>query len=208
MLLTRKLNLFFKKNFGDALSLMPTLVKDFKNNPTSSLVTMRCFPWSFKDKALILGDAAHAIVPFFGQGMNCAFEDCYVFNELIDKYGIEDLEKLYITFQESRKPNADAIADMALENFIEMRDKVSDKHFLFKKKVQHKLGNEFPGRFLSRYELVSFTTKPYSEAVLLGEKGDKLTEELIKDIDDEDITKVDMSKATILMEKYFPNSIL
>jgi kynurenine 3-monooxygenase len=157
---------------------------------------------------LYKGDAAHAIVPFFGQGMNAGFEDCKVFNDLLNQHGSDDWEKLFKAYQEARKVNADAIADMAQENFIEMRDKVADPVFLFKKKVQHMLGNEFPGRFLSRYELVSFTTKSYAEAFRLGALGDKVTDELIKDIPDLDIQKVDMKKAKELMDTHFPNPIL
>lgn len=202
---------FFKRDFADAIPLMPNLIHDWRANPTSSLVTVRCFPWSYDGTAclfgkilfiLILGDAAHAIVPFFGQGMNAGFEDCNIFSQMLDSMGPQ-WKQLFQEFQKTRKPDADAIADMALENFIEMRDKVGNADFLFAKQVQHKLGNEFPGRFNSRYELVSFTTIPYSEAARLGKLIDHVTNELVKDAD-RNIDKVDMNKAKELMDKYFP----
>jgi len=197
---------FFKRDFPDSVPLMPNLLQDWKHNPTGSLVTVRCYPWSINDKICLFGDAAHAIVPFFGQGMNAAFEDCDIFNQLLDQYK-GNWQTIFDKYQIARKINSEAIADMALENFVEMRDKVADPDFLFKKKVQHMLGNEFPGRFNSRYELVSFSNLPYREAFNLGQIGDMITDELIKDTNG-DIKKIDMSKAKELIDKHFPHAHL
>ncbi|MCX6274062.1 MAG: FAD-dependent monooxygenase [Bacteroidetes bacterium] len=159
----KKVKAFFEKIFPDALPLMPTLEDDFFNNPTGSLVTVKCSPWNFKDKLLLIGDAAHAIVPFYGQGMNCGFEDCRVFDEMISKEN--DWEKLFSAFGKSRKPNSDAIADMAVENFIEMRDLVGDKKFLLRKKIEALINQKHPDKWTPQYTLVTFSPDvPYSEA--------------------------------------------
>ena len=163
----KKVKAFFEKIFPDALPLMPTLEDDFFNNPTGSLVTVKCSPWNFKDKLLLIGDAAHAIVPFYGQGMNCGFEDCRVFDEMIGKEN--DWEKLFSTFGKSRKPNSDAIADMAVENFIEMRDLVGDKKFLLRKKIEALINKKHPDKWTPQYILVTFSPDvPYSEAQRQG----------------------------------------
>jgi kynurenine 3-monooxygenase len=129
---------FFKQEFPDAVPLMPTLIDDWMTNPTSSLVTVKCKPWVWDEKIALIGDAAHAIVPFYGQGMNCGFEDCVVLNELMDKHG--DLNGACLKEYETlRKPDGDAIADLAIANFIEMRDKTADKTFLLQKKLKHTL---------------------------------------------------------------------
>ncbi len=146
---------FMQKYFADVVAIMPTLQHDFFNNPTSTLVTVRCFPWSFEDKACLVGDAAHAIVPFFGQGMNCGFEDCVVFDEMMEKHG-DNWKKLFHEFEQSRKPNGDAVAQLALDNFVEMRDKTADPKFLLRKKVEAKISAEHPN-FLSMYAQVTFS---------------------------------------------------
>lgn len=155
---------FFNRQFPDAVPLMPTLVHDFMNNPVSSLITTKIFPWKYEDKSCLIGDAAHAIVPFYGQGMNAGFEDCTVLEGLMEEYG-EDWNTILAQFQEKRKPNADAVADLALNNFIEMRDKVADPVFLERKKVEKELGLRFKGRFNSVYEMVSFSHTPYAYAL-------------------------------------------
>ncbi|MFA6059725.1 MAG: NAD(P)/FAD-dependent oxidoreductase [Taibaiella sp.] len=155
---------FFNRQFPDAVSLMPTLVHDFMNNPVSSLITTKIFPWKHEDKSCLIGDAAHAIVPFYGQGMNAGFEDCTVLEGLMEEYG-EDWNTILAQFQEKRKPNADAVADLALNNFIEMRDKVADPVFLERKKVEKELGLRYKGRFNSVYEMVSFSHTPYAYAL-------------------------------------------
>ncbi len=169
---------FFQKQFPDVLQMIPNLVDEYMENPTSSLVTVRSFPWSYSDKLCLMGDASHAIVPFFGQGMNAGFEDCFEFGKLLDKHG-ENWEALFKEFEKSRKPNADAIADMALENFIEMRDKVADQKFLLRKKIEAKLNKKYPEHYVSKYSLVSFSTQPYRHALEMGYRQDALFEKVL-----------------------------
>lgn len=169
---------FFQQQFPDALPLMPTLVKDFFGNPTGSLMTVKCYPWSVENVSVLLGDAAHAIVPFFGQGMNCSFEDCYWLDECIARYGANDWKKIFQEFEQIRKINTDAIADLAVENFIEMRDRVADPHFLFKKKIGLLLEEKYPLQFVPKYSLVSFHRVPYSLALRVGQIQEKILEEL------------------------------
>ena len=157
----------------------------FFTNPTSSLVTIKCYPWIREDKFVLIGDAAHAIVPFFGQGMNCGFEDCSVLNNLMAKYG-EDWKTILSEFQQSRKPDVDAIAEMALNNFIEMRDKVADPKFLLQKKIEAKLNQKYPDKWIPAYSQVTFSPQiRYSEALARGQKQEAIMKEImkIKDID-------------------------
>ncbi|MBM3983475.1 MAG: kynurenine 3-monooxygenase, partial [Planctomycetes bacterium] len=137
------------------------------------LVTVRCGPWHLGGQALLMGDAAHAIVPFFGQGMNCAFEDCEVLAELFDAHG-GDCAEVFPRFFAARKPNTDAIAQLALDNFVEMRDTSADPNFALKRQLEHKLEAMFPGRFLSKYAMVSFHRVPYSEALARGRVQDRI----------------------------------
>jgi kynurenine 3-monooxygenase len=169
---------FFKENFADALPLMNELQQDFFANPTGSLVTVRCYPWVKEDKIALLGDAAHAVVPFFGQGMNCSFEDCVVLDECIDRH-YPNWHQIFDEYQKLRKPNADAIADLALQNFSEMADKVGDETFLHRKHIEHELAEHYPSLFQSQYELVTFTNVPYSEAKARGKVNDAIIDELI-----------------------------
>lgn len=169
---------FFNSMFPDAVPLMPDLVKDFFENPTGSLVTVRCYPW-IKNNFALIGDACHAVVPFYGQGMNCAFEDCVVLDECLEKY-LPDWDKAFDAYQKLRKPNADAIADLALQNFIEMRDLVGDEDFLHYKKVEHDLCDLYPEQFKSQYELVSFTLEPYSFAKEQGARNTEMVKYLIE----------------------------
>jgi kynurenine 3-monooxygenase len=150
----------FRAQYPDVVELMPSLVDDFEHNPVGSLVTVRAWPW-VRGRVALVGDAAHAIVPFFGQGANCAFEDCIELVECLDAAGSWDdaLQR----YQLRRKPNTEAIADMALENFVEMRDKVNSPVFRAKVAVEHALERHLAGHYVSRYELVSFTTMPYAE---------------------------------------------
>jgi len=163
----KKVKAFFEKIFPDAVPLMPTLEDDFFNNPTGSLVTVRCSPWNYKDKLLLIGDAAHAIIPFYGQGMNCGFEDCRVFDEMLKDES--DWENLFSEFGKLRKPNSDAIADMAVENFIEMRDLVGDKKFLLRKKIEALINQKYPDKWTPQYTLVTFSPDvDYAEAQRWG----------------------------------------
>lgn len=170
---------FFEKNFPDALKLMPTLTEDFRDNPTSSLVTIRCYPW-VKNKTLLIGDAAHGIVPFFGQGMNAGFEDCHVLNQLLDRFH-DDWELALPEFQKQRKPDADAIAQLALDNFIEMRDLVADADFLLRKKIEARLYELFPDKWIPLYSMVTFHENiRYSEAYQVGQKQKAIMDNVMK----------------------------
>jgi kynurenine 3-monooxygenase len=169
---------FLTKEFPDVVALSPDVVQEYMANPNGSLVTVKCFPWVYTDKLGLLGDASHAIVPFFGQGMNAGFEDCFEFGNLMDKHG-DNWEALLAEFQQIRKINADAIADMAVENFIEMRDKVADQKFLLRKKIEAKLNKNFPENYVSKYSLVSFSTKPYRYALEMGFRQDALFEKVL-----------------------------
>jgi kynurenine 3-monooxygenase len=163
----KKVKDFFEKIFPDAVPLMPTLEEDFFNNPTGSLVTVRCSPWNYEDKLLLIGDAAHAIVPFYGQGMNCGFEDCRIFDEMLNDNN--NWETLFSEFGKERKPNSDAIADMAVDNFIEMRDLVGDKKFLLRKKIEALINKKYPDRWIPQYTLVTFSPDvEYAEAQRQG----------------------------------------
>jgi len=173
---------FFNKQFPDAVPLMPTLVEDFMNNPVASLITTKIFPWKNADKSCLIGDAAHAIVPFYGQGMNAGFEDCSVLEELMEAHG-DDWETILASFEEKRKPNADAVADLALNNFIEMRDKVADPVFLERKKIEKELGRRYAGRFNSVYEMVSFSHTPYAYALHCTKAQDTLLSRIMAEGD-------------------------
>jgi len=154
---------FFDEEFPDAVPLMPTLLTDFRDNPTGSLVTIRCAPWSYKDKVALVGDAAHAVVPFYGQGMNAAFEDCVVLDECLAEFP-KNRERAFAEYFFRRKENADALADLAIHNFIEMRDKTASKTFRAKKKLDHLLEGLLPGVYLPLYTMVTFTRIPYAAA--------------------------------------------
>ncbi len=171
---------FFNKEFADAVPMMPTLLEDFKQNPVGNLVTVKCYPWVKEDKIALMGDAAHAIVPFYGQGMNCSFEDVVVFDDMIEKYG-DDWKTIFDEYQKERKPNADAIADLAVQNYYEMADKVGDKHFLHKKHLEHDLTELYPEQFKSQYELTTFSLSGYKYALDQGKKNDVLLEKIIAD---------------------------
>jgi len=169
---------FFEKEFPDVIALMPTLLEDFANNPVSSLITTHIFPWHFEDKSALIGDAAHAIVPFYGQGMNAGFEDCSVLYELMETMG-EDWTAILKQYESLRKPNGDAVAQLALQNFIEMRDKVADPTFLERKKIEKELGRKYPEQFTSVYEMVSFSHTPYEEAMRCIKAQDALLERIM-----------------------------
>ncbi len=173
---------FFQHTFPDAAKIMPKLAEDFKDNPTGSLVTVQCFPW-VKNRTVLLGDAAHAIVPFFGQGMNAGFEDCRILNQLLDTHQ-DDWETVLPLFQELRKPDADAIAQLALDNFIEMRDLVADAEFLLRKKIEAKLHALYPEKWIPLYTMVTFREDiRYSEAYTIGQKQKRIMDEVMKQTD-------------------------
>ena len=154
---------FFDEEFPDAVPLMPKLLEEFRSNPTGSLVTIRCAPWYYKDKVALVGDAAHAVVPFYGQGMNAAFEDCVVLDECLAEFP-QDRQRAFAEYFARRKENADALADLAIGNFIEMRDKTASRTFRAKKKLDHLLEALLPGIYLPLYTMVTFTRIPYAKA--------------------------------------------
>jgi len=195
-----KVETFFKEQFPDVYLLMPTLIHDFFANPTSSLVTIKCFPWTVGDASVLVGDAAHAIVPFYGQGMNAAFESCQELIEQMDKHP-KDWETAFREYQAARKPNTDSIAALALQNFIEMRDLVADPDYVFSKKVEHLLEEKFKDRYVSQYELISFSTLPYAKAQQTGITNKKILAALTKDAD-RDITKIDLQLADKLIREH------
>ena len=164
---------FFQQEFPDAVPLMPALLEDFRQNPTGSLVTIRCAPWFHKDKVALVGDAAHAVVPFYGQGMNAAFEDCVVLDECLAKFP-DNRERAFAKYFSRRKENADALADLAVENFIEMRDKTASRAFRAKKKLDHLLEALLPGVYLPLYAMVTFTRMPYAEAARRARLQDRI----------------------------------
>jgi kynurenine 3-monooxygenase len=174
-----KVREFFEEIFPDAVPLMPTLEEDFFNNPTGSLVTVKCFPWHYKDKLCLIGDAAHAIVPFYGQGMNCGFEDCTVLDKLLGSS--DNWENIFSQFESSRKPNTDAIADMAVDNFIEMRDKVGDKKFLLRKKIEAYFSERHPGKWIPQYTMVTFSPDiSYANAQKGGRHHDTIMDRVMQ----------------------------
>ena len=195
-----KVKVFFAKTFTDAVPLMPTLEDDFFANPTSSLVTVKCYPWIREDKFALIGDAAHAIVPFFGQGMNCGFEDCSVLNSLMEKYG-EDWGTTLTEYQQLRKPDGDAIADLALNNFIEMRDRVGDRKFLLQKKIEARLHEKYPDKWIPVYSQVTFSPKiRYSEALERGKKQEAIMTGIMKDENIEDLWDDELLHNKIIMQ--------
>lgn len=183
---------FFEQHFPDILPHFPDLVSQFKQNPTSSLVTVRCSPWVHRH-ALILGDAAHAIVPFYGQGMNAGFEDCRLLMEMAEEHEF-DWSKILPLFANNRKKDADAIADLALKNFVEMRDWVGDETFLIRKQIEAKLHEAFPSQWVPQYTMVTFTDTPYSEAWEKGKNQDRVMNEVLNQLDDTALENLDLSE--------------
>lgn len=157
----------FERDFADALPLIPRLEHDFETNPAGMLATLYLDTWRLRDRAVLIGDAAHAMVPFHGQGMNCAFEDCVSLARHLDSSG--DREAAFADFQSERQPNAHAIQQMALENYLEMRDRVDDDDYLLQRALEHQLAERHPGRFVPRYAMVTFRRMPYALARQRGE---------------------------------------
>lgn len=169
---------FFSKTFPDALEYMSDLEKEFNDNPTSSLVTVRCFPW-VRNKTLLIGDAAHAVVPFYGQGMNCGFEDCRVLNDLLNEHK-DNWTDVLPAYQELRKPDGDAISELALKNFIEMRDLVADDRFILQKKIEKELNERYPNEWIPLYSMVTFNEDiRYSDALRLGNRQQEIMDEVL-----------------------------
>lgn len=174
-----KVKSFFETYYSDLLPYIPHYIDEYFENPVGPLGTIKCYPWQAFGKTLIMGDASHAIVPFYGQGMNASFEDVRIFDELVDEYG-EDWAKIFKLFQDLRKANTDAIADLAIDNFYEMRDYVDDKDFIEKRRLEMQLEQEFP-EYYSKYSLVTFKPEwSYEKAMILGRKQDELLLELVR----------------------------
>jgi kynurenine 3-monooxygenase len=170
---------FFAKYFPDTKEVIPDLVEDFFKNPKSYLVTMQCYPWTHNDKVALIGDSCHAIVPFYGHGMNAGFEDITVLNEMISKYG-DDWETIFDEYQKSRKPNADAIAELSYRNFMEMSAKTADEKFLLQKKIEKWFSDKHPDKWMPLYSRVTFSLQPYSEALAIGDFQNKIMEEVMQ----------------------------
>jgi len=181
---------FFNNYFKDALKLMPNLIDDFFENPTSALGTVKCSPWHYKGKTLLMGDAAHAIVPFYGQGMNASFEDVVEFDNILEQYkGKTDWKAIFEQYEKTRKKDTDAIADLAIDNFFEMRDHVNSTIFRKKRSLEMDLEKSFPKKYSSKYSLVTFNEHiGYHEAMTKGRAQDKAILNMITDheIDIED----------------------
>jgi len=193
---------FFQKEFPDALELMPNLVDDFFENPTAPLGTVKCSPWYYKGNTLLMGDSAHAIVPFYGQGMNASFEDVVEFDAIIDK-NEGDWETIFSEYGKTRKKNTDAIADLAIDNFHEMKDHVGQVIFQEKRKIEMALEKEFPEDYSSKYSLVTFNEYiGYREAMLRGRAQDKAILNMLSDgvISSEDDIKDILDKVKIETE--------
>lgn len=188
---------FFKKEFPDALEMMPDLLADYNTNPTGSLVTVRSYPWNYKDKILLMGDAAHAIVPFYGQGMNAGFEDCSVLDELMKKHK-NNWSNAMPAYTDSRKRNGDAIADLAFRNFIEMRDLTANPDFLLRKKTEAWFTKKHPEKWLPLYSQVTFSHIPYADAVANAKKQDAIMDLVMEMPDIENIWESDEVELFIL----------
>ena len=169
---------FFKEVFPDTLDLIPNLVEEYFQNPTSSLAIMRCNPWTVDDKVLLIGDAAHATVPFYGQGMNAGFEGCFVLDQLMQKHG-EDWQACFDEYSKIRKPDGDGVQDLSMHNFIVMRDKTADPKFLLQKKIELHFSKKYPDLWLPLYSMVSFSTIRYSEAWEIGQQQEKLMQKVM-----------------------------
>ena len=169
---------FFKDVFPDTETLIPNLLQDFKENPTASLGIIRCFPWTVTDKVMLIGDASHATVPFYGQGMNSGFEDCSIFNELMEEHG-DDWEACFKAYEIARKENGDAIQDLSIHNFIVMRDKTADPKFLLQKKIEKHFSTKYPNKWLPLYSMVTFSNIPYAKAWSLGQKQEVMMQEIV-----------------------------
>ena len=170
---------YFSAIFPDFLNLVPNLYQQWITNPTSGLGIIKTYPWHINDTAVLIGDAAHATVPFYGQGMNASLEDCRMLDELLDKHG-DDLKSCFEEYSLTRKPNGDGLQDLSMQNFIVMRDKTADPKFLLQKEIEKKFANLYPDKWIPLYSMVSFTNIPYADAWEIGMKQEKMMEEIMK----------------------------
>lgn len=176
----KDLEIVFTNYFDDAYQLMPDLKTEFFKNPTSALINVECFPW-VQGQSLLIGDASHAMVPFYGQGMNCGFEDCSILNGLIDRLGMNSWDLVFEKFQKNRKVDTDAICQLAMENFVEMRDAVADPKFVLRKKIEARLHQLYPNEWIPLYSMVTFSNMRYSEAYAQGKLQEAIMDRVMED---------------------------
>jgi kynurenine 3-monooxygenase len=188
---------FFEEHFPTAIKWMPNLLQDYNDNPTPSLVMISCYPWHFEDKVCLMGDASHAIVPFYGQGMNSGFEDCSVFNDLFEEAG-GDWGATFEAFSKKRFPEAEAIRELALRNYIEMRDKTADPMFLLQKKIEKRFSQLHPELWTPLYSQVTFSHIPYDTALANGEVQDQIMKAVMDRPDIHDVWESDEMEKAIL----------
>ncbi|SFR31893.1 kynurenine 3-monooxygenase [Robiginitalea myxolifaciens] len=169
---------FFQTHFPNIMPDIENLAEDFFRNPTSALVTIKCYPWTYWDKVALVGDSAHAVVPFFGQGMNAGFEDITQLNALMGEHG-DDWELIFKRYQELRKPNGDAIAELSYQNFIEMSSLTADPSFLLQKKIEKHFAAQYPDKWIPAYSRVTFSDRPYTEALDMGRKQEAIMKEVM-----------------------------
>ncbi|WP_294825178.1 NAD(P)/FAD-dependent oxidoreductase [uncultured Flavobacterium sp.] len=169
---------FFAQYFPSTTDVIPDLAEDFFKNPTSSLVTMKCYPWTFEDKVALIGDACHAIVPFYGHGMNAGFEDITILSQLMQQHG-DDWKAIFREYEESRKPNADAIAELSYRNFMEMSSDTANPLFILRKKIEKRFSEKYPDKWLPLYSRVTFSHRPYAEALALGDRQKAIMDEIM-----------------------------
>jgi kynurenine 3-monooxygenase len=172
-------NNFFKNKFPDFYVMMPEIADQWETHPLSALAIIRCYPWAI-DKVALMGDAAHATVPFFGQGMNAGFEDCTVLSNLMKKHN-ENWSAIFEEYSENRKKDGDALQDLSLDNYIEMRDLVGDPDFLLRKKIEAKFSKLHPEKWMPLYSQVTFSNIPYHEAFQRGKYQESIMKEIMAD---------------------------
>ncbi|MFC3907776.1 FAD-dependent oxidoreductase [Legionella dresdenensis] len=190
---------FFSQAFADVYDSMPDLTHEFLNNPTGTMSTINCSRWYYQDNCLLIGDAAHGIVPFFGQGMNCAFEDCRVLNGLLDQYH-DDWQKVMPAFFELRKKNTEAVAKMSMDNYHEIQSNIRNEQFNFKKRLNMELMKRYPETYISKHVLVMFTNTPYAEAEAIGEIQEQLLNQICETTNS--ITEINWNTVTSFIKNY------
>jgi kynurenine 3-monooxygenase len=193
-----KFKKYFEENYSDAIPLIPNYIEDYFSRPQGFLGIVRMKPWVYKDQLALLGDAAHAIVPFFGQGMNSGFLDIFTLITLMDQYP-NDYIKVFSEYDLEQKKNGDAVADLSLDNFVEMCERVGDEKFLFRKKVEMKIEQTFPDKYRSRYGMVTYTLIPYYLAKEAGHIQDEILDELTQNKND--LNEIDLNLAAKLIDK-------
>ncbi|KTD30015.1 MULTISPECIES: FAD-dependent oxidoreductase [Legionella] len=193
------IRVFFKEQFSDAYQAMPSLITEFMEHPIGNLSTIKCTPWYYEDQCLLIGDAAHGIVPFFGQGMNSAFEDCRILDDLLNQYD-DNWRQVIPAFYASRKVNTDAVAAMSMDNYHEIQTDIRDEKFNLRKQMEQELMHRYPGRYVSKHVLVMFTNTPYAIANAYGEVQAELLTQICKKV--RCIKEIDWNNVDKLMEQY------